>query len=182
MLRKVGCSLVLVDEVHRLDLNTRSGANASDHLKYLFDSVPATFVYAGLPEHGLFSGMRGRQIAGRFKTVHTAPFGYGLKTQREHWDKLIVSMEEPLRLHRHRPGMLLEHAHYLHRRTGGMIGSLDQLIHDAANDAIADGTEKIAKKHLNEVLLDTAAEQQYDPGPQPRASTTTKVAGRRPRS
>lgn len=182
VLRKVGCSLVLVDEIHRVDLATRDGANASDYLKYLFDSVPATFVFAGLPGHSLFSGMRGRQFASRFKTVNTSAFGYGLKAQRELWDKLIVSMEEPLRLHQHRPGMLLEYAHYLHSRTGGMIGSLDQLIHDAANDAIADGTEKITKRHLEEVLLDTTAEQQYTPIPKSRTPAVGKTAGRRPRS
>jgi len=37
VLRKVGCSLVLVDEVHRLDLRTRAGAQASDQLKYFYE-------------------------------------------------------------------------------------------------------------------------------------------------
>ena len=44
-----------------------------------------------------------------------------------------------------------------------MIGSLDQLIYDAANDAITDGTEKITKAHLDAVLLDSAAIDQYAP-------------------
>src|SRR5260370_23050522 len=71
VLRKVGCSLVLVDEVHRLDLRTRSGAEASDQLKYFFDSVSATFVYArlDLEETRMFSGIPGRQIARRFISV-----------------------------------------------------------------------------------------------------------------
>jgi hypothetical protein len=47
------------------------------------------------------------------------------------------------------------------------IGSLDQLVYEAANDAIADGTEKITKKHLDTVILDAAAQAQYDP-PAPR--------------
>ena len=42
-----------------------------------------------------------------------------------------------------------------------MIGSLDQVIHEAANDTISDGTEKIPGKHLDAVILDTAAEEQY---------------------
>jgi len=42
-----------------------------------------------------------------------------------------------------------------------MTGSLDQLIHEAANDAISDGTEKITRKHLHAVILDTAAQEQY---------------------
>jgi Cdc6-like AAA superfamily ATPase len=50
VLRKVGCTLVLVDEVHRLDLRTRSGAQASDQLKYFYDSVSATILLTELPE------------------------------------------------------------------------------------------------------------------------------------
>ena len=72
-------------------------------------------------------------------------------------------MEQTLRLHQHKPGTLIRQAHYLHARTGGMIGSLDQLIYDAANDAITDGTEKITKAHLDAVLLDGAAIAQYAP-------------------
>lgn len=73
VLRKVGCSLILVDEIHRLDLRTLSGAEASDQLKYFFDCISATFVYAGLDlaENGMFSGMRGRQIAARFISLRT---------------------------------------------------------------------------------------------------------------
>ena len=169
VLRKVGCSLVLVDEVHRLDLRTRNGAAASDQLKYFFDCISATFVYAGLDlaENGMFAGMRGRQIAARFISLRTSAFAYATAAQRTDWAKLIATMEQSLRLHRHEPGTLLDLAPYLHQRTGGMIGSLDQLIHEAANDAISDGTEKITKKHLDAVILDTAAEDQYNP-PGPR--------------
>jgi len=169
VLRKVGCSLILVDEVHRLDLRTRAGAAASDQLKYFFDSIGATFVYAGLDlaENGMFAGMRGRQIAGRFITVTTSAFGYATPGEQADWARLVATIEESLRLDRHKPGTLLRLASYLHQRTGGMIGSLDQLIHEAANDAIADGTEKITRKHLDAVILDTAAEEQYRP-PAPR--------------
>ena len=169
VLRKVGCSLVLVDEVHRLDLRTRSGADASDQLKYFFDSISATFVYAGLDlaENGMFAGTRGRQIAGRFVSLRTSAFTGATPEQRSDWAKLIATMEASLRLHRHKPGTLVELAPYLHRRTGGMIGSLDQLIYEAANDAISDGTEKVTKKHLDAVILDTAAEEQRET-PAPR--------------
>jgi hypothetical protein len=173
VLRKVGCSLILVDEVHRLDLRTRSGAAASDQLKYFFDSVSATFVYAGLDlaENGMFAGMRGRQIAGRFISLTTSPFGYATEAEKEDWANLVAPIEAALRLHRHKPGTLLRQAAYLHQRTGGMIGSLDQLIHEAANEAISDGTEKITRKHLDAVVLDTAAEEQYRP-PAPRRPAT----------
>jgi hypothetical protein len=178
VLRKVGCSLILVDEVHRLDLRTRTGAAASDQLKYFFDSISATFVYAGLDlaENGMFAGMRGRRIAGRFISVTTSAFGYAAPDEQTDWARLVATIEESLRLHRHKPGILLRLASYLHQRTGGMIGSLDQLLHEAANDAIADGTEKITRKHLDAVILDTAAEEQYRP-PAPRRPAA--AAGRK---
>jgi hypothetical protein len=77
VLRKVSCSLILVDEVRRLDLRTRPGAGASDQLKYFLDSASATFVYTGLDlaENSMFAGMRGRQIAGRFISLTTSAFG-----------------------------------------------------------------------------------------------------------
>ncbi|VBA31954.1 hypothetical protein LAUMK4_05632 [Mycobacterium persicum] len=173
VLRKVGCSLILVDEVHRLDLRTRHGAAASDQLKYFFDSVSATSIYASLDlaENGMFTGMRGRQIAGRFISLTTSAFGYATEIEKDDWAKLVATLEAALRLNRHKPGTLLKDAAYLHQRTGGMIGSLDQLIYEAANKAITDGAEKITRKHLDAIILDTAAEEQYRP-PAPRRLAT----------
>ncbi|WP_406209596.1 TniB family NTP-binding protein [Streptomyces sp. NBC_01017] len=161
VLHKVRCRLIVVDEIHNLDLTTRNGQDASDQLKYLFEQIQATFVYAGVnvTENGLFSGLRGRQLAGRFITLNTGPFEHDTPQQREDWERVVLTMESTLRLHRHTPGTLRRHEPYLHKRTGGMIGSLDQLIYEAANDAIADGTEKITKRHLEAVVLDTAAEE-----------------------
>jgi hypothetical protein len=66
-------------------------------------------------------------------------------------------------------------APYLHERTSGMIGSLDQLIYEAANDAISDGTEQVTRKHLEAVIVDTAAQERYHPQADRRAT----AAGRR---
>jgi hypothetical protein len=132
--------------------------------------MPATFVYAGLDleETNMFSGVRGPQIAGRFIPVRTAPFSYNTTAAKNDWKKLVATMEQSLRLHRHKPGTLIEWGPYLHARTGGMIGSLDQLIYEAANDAISDGTEKITKAHLDAVILDIAAGNQYEARRRPR--------------
>ena len=66
-------------------------------------------------------------------------------------------------------------APYLHERTGEMIGSLDQLIHESANEAISDHTEQVTRKHLDAVILDTAAQEQYHP----QADRRPAAAGRR---
>jgi Bacterial TniB protein len=160
VLGDVGTELVLVDEIHNLNLATRAGAEASDQLKYLSERIPATFVYAGIDVErvGLFAGTRGRQIAGRFVTLPTGPFPYGTTAQRQEWQALTATLEDALHLHRHRRGSLLELDAYLHQRSGGMIGSLAHLIRAAAIEAISDQTEQITKPLLDRIRLDHAAQ------------------------
>jgi Bacterial TniB protein len=148
-------SLVCVDEIHNLQLATRQGAEVSDTLKYFSERIPATFVYAGIDvtHQGLFSGTRGRQIAGRFSLIETTPFP--LTPQ---WHALVATLEQALRLHRHPPGTLTKISTYLHQRTGGMIGSLSHLIRGGAIDAILTGSEKLTKALLETVELDHAAD------------------------
>src|SRR3954454_18615177 len=119
-----------VNELHNLNLATRTGAEVSDQLKYFAERLPATFCYAGIDveAQGLFAGVRGRQIAGRFTVIPATAFAYGTTEQRAQWRALIATMDSTLRLHRHRPGDLLALAEHLYRRSGGMIGSLSQLV------------------------------------------------------
>jgi hypothetical protein len=163
LLCTLGTALVLIDELHNLDLGTRSGAEASDQIKYLSERIPATFVLAGVEIEGtgLFAGRRGGQIAGRYSLIATSPFRYHTAENRQAWHALVATLEESLRLHSHRPGTLVKLGPYLHERTGGMIGSLSHLIREAALDALLDGTEKITRAGLDAVDLDQAAEEQH---------------------
>ena len=160
-----------IDEIHNLNLATRAGAEVSDQLKYFAERLPATFVYAGIEveAQGLFAGVRGRQIAGRFTVIPAAPFAYGTGEQREQWRALVATLESLLRLHRHRAGTLTGLDEYLYRRSGGMIGSLSQLIRGAAILAIDDGSEQITRDLLESVPVDYAAE---------RATTQLRASGR----
>jgi hypothetical protein len=148
-------TVVLVDEIHNLQLSTRNGAEVSDTLKYFSERIPATFVYAGVDvdRAGLFTGTRGRQIAGRFGLIATVAFPYATE-----WQALVATLEGALRLHRHRPGTLARLDRYLHQRTGGMIGSLSHLLRGAAIEAILDGSEQITKATLEAIGLDYAAQ------------------------
>jgi hypothetical protein len=170
LLFQLRTDLVLVDEIHNLNLATRGGAESSDQLKYLAERIPATFIYAGIDvEHvGLFTGVRGRQIAGRFTSIASKPFTYGPRTEREQWTALIAALETALRLHRHRPGSLPRLATYLYERTNGMIGSLSHLLREAAIEAIYDGTERLTQTSLDQITLDHAAEHQTPPRPRRR--------------
>lgn len=147
--------LVLVDEIHNLNLATSAGEDMSDHLKYFTEHLPATFVYAGInvERSGLFTGVRGKQIAGRCVLINTGPFPF-----QQEWAALLATLEGALRLHRHQPGTLPGLGKYLHQRTGGMIGSLSHLIRAAALLAILDGTEQITRKLLDGIPVDHAAQ------------------------
>jgi hypothetical protein len=174
VLARLRADLVLVDEIHNLNLATRAGADASDQLKYLAERIPATFIYAGINAQGsgLFAGTRGQQIAGRFGVITCQAFPYGTAAQRQQWQALIATLEQSLRLHRHQQGQLLRLDAYLHERTDGMIGSLSHLIRGAAVEAILDGSEKITRETLDRIGLDHAAET---------ARTRRKAATARPR-
>lgn len=161
VLCRLRVEIVIIDELQNMNLATRDGAETSDQLKYLSERIPATFVCAGfdLEERGLFSGSRGRQIAGRFATIEATVFGCATAGQRKDWDALLATLDAAIRLHRHEAGTLVKHAAYLHQRTGGMIGSLSHLIRESAIDAILDGSEKITKAGMERVTLDHAAER-----------------------
>jgi hypothetical protein len=85
--------------------------------------------------------------------VRTGAFPRG-----EYWTGLIFALEDSLRLHCHQPGALTGLEECLHRRAGGMIGSLLRLIHGAAIQAVLDGTEKITRTALDSVGADIASE------------------------
>ncbi|WP_234011971.1 MULTISPECIES: ATP-binding protein [unclassified Streptomyces] len=99
----VHVDLVLVNELHNLNLGSRVGAEASDQLKYFAERLPATFAYAGMhvESQGLFAGTRGRQIAGRFVVIPAAPFSYATNADKDAWRGLVSTLETMLRLHEH---------------------------------------------------------------------------------
>ncbi|MEU4178914.1 TniB family NTP-binding protein [Streptomyces sp. NPDC026589] len=174
----VHVDLVLVDELHNLNLGSRAGAEASDQLKYFAERLPATFAYAGIDveSQGLFAVTRGRQIAGRFVVIPAAPFSYATNADKDAWRGLVSALETMLRLHEHNPGTLTAMSAYLFHRTGGMIGSLSQLIRGAAVLAIEDGSEAVTEELLELVPVDYAAEQSE------KVTAPAKATGRRRRA
>lgn len=169
-----GVRLVLLDEIHRLNPRSSSGAEAADWIKDLTERLAATFVYAGIDVTAtpLFTGVRGAQLAGRASLIDCGSFPARL-AGREPFRELITAMEDALDLAAHRPGTLTGLAPYLHQRTAGRIGSLARLIRQAALTAVLDGTERITKTTLDAIRLDHLAEQHYRPRPpRPHATRT----------
>ncbi|MDQ8706147.1 TniB family NTP-binding protein [Streptomyces sp. LHD-70] len=73
---RVGVRLVMIDEIHRLNPRTTTGAETADLLKDLTERIRATFVYAGIDVTGtaLLSRVRGAQLAGRACLVEGSAF------------------------------------------------------------------------------------------------------------
>ncbi|WP_442818729.1 TniB family NTP-binding protein [Streptomyces sp. NBC_01320] len=160
----VGVRLVLIDEIHRLNPRTTTGAEAADLLKDLTERIKATFVYTGIDVAStpLFAGVRGAQLAGRASLITCGPLP-ACHGQARPFTDLITDMETALDLNAHRPGTLPRHATYLHQRTAGRIGSLARLVRQAAITAICDGTERITKASLEAIQLDHLAEEHRHP-------------------
>lgn len=161
---QAGVRLILIDEIHRLNPRTTTGAEAADLLKDLTERIRATFVYTGIDVAStpLFTGVRGAQLAGRASLITCGPLPARHGNTRPFTD-LITDMENALDLQQHTPGTLPRHATYLHQRTAGRIGSLARLLRQAAITAICDGTERITKKTLEAIQLDHLAEEASRP-------------------
>ncbi|MFF0143070.1 TniB family NTP-binding protein [Streptomyces sp. NPDC005227] len=154
--------LVLIDEIHRLNPRTTTGAQAADLLKDLTERIRATFVYAGIDvtTTPLFTGVRGAQLAARATLITCGPLPAHTGTRHPFTDTL-TDLENALDLTHHTPGTLPRHTTYLHQRTAGRIGSLTRLIRQAAITAIHNGTEKITKTLLDTIRLDHLTETHH---------------------
>jgi hypothetical protein len=161
VMRHLGTSLVIVDEVHNLKTNHQAGSEAASALKVFSERLDATFLYAGIDllQSDLFSGHMGRQIKGRMTVHEMRPYGSGTHAQRQAWEELVLGIESILPLAKQTPGSLADLASYLYDRTGGSIGSLRALLGDAAIAAILDGTEKVDRKLMDTIATDHAAEE-----------------------
>jgi hypothetical protein len=107
---QAGVQLVLIDEIHRLNPRTTTGAQTADLLKDLTERLPATFVYAGInvTNTPLFSGTRGAQLAARATLITCGPLP-ARHGKHEPFRDLITDIENNLDLTHHKPGTLPRH-------------------------------------------------------------------------
>jgi len=166
-LRLCGTELVIVDDVHFLDLSAKEGRLVNDHLKYLANHCAATFVYTGheLEKSGLFleglGAERATQTSGRNSLHRLERFQINTEAQKREWAGVIKTMEECLVLLRHRPGTLTRHYRYLHDRTDGSICGLADLVREAATEAVMNGDEAITKRLMDTIVISKHAEAAY---------------------
>lgn len=158
--------LVIVDDLHFLNMRTRDGVEVANQLKWLANEYNATFLFAGvaLRARGLVGeGQTGPEAAmaqtfRRWTVLGLSPFTLTHKRGREEWDRLLFGIEHALVLTDTRPGMLVDLSRYLFARTTGNIGSLMDLIRRGASRAIRTGRELIDRELLDDIRIDEGAE------------------------
>lgn len=152
----------IIDDVHFIDQRSKDGLAVSNHLKWLANELPVTFIYAGvgLEERRFFEeGLSGRSSALAQSGRRWTRLEVGFFGRDEHWTALIKAIDRQLVLTRWRPGQLSRHADYLFTRTGGHIGSLMTLVNRGAVKAIRSGDEAITGDLLDTVPIDETAEK-----------------------
>jgi len=160
--------LILIDDVHFLDMHRRDGVEVSNHFKWLNNEFPVTFLFVGvgLRERGLFSeGMTAAdaplaQTGRRWTRLTMQPFQIRNETGRRQWRAMLLALEQMLALADKYPGMLADDlAAYLFARSSGHLASLMSLINRGALRAVRTGLERFTTELLDGVRIDEAAEQ-----------------------
>ncbi|KPM56994.1 ATPase AAA [Frankia sp. R43] len=157
----------VIDDVHFINPGRKDGLDVSNHLKWLANELPVTFLYVGvgLAERRFFAdGLIGdnavlAQTARRWTRLPVPPFEVASDEGRAHWRGLLKATERQLVLTHARPGMLTDLADYLFTRTSGHIGSFVTLITRGCFTAIRTGTETLTVDLLDTVRIDEASEQ-----------------------
>jgi hypothetical protein len=159
--------VVIIDDVHHLEMHRRDHVEVNKQLKALQSMVPATFIFVGIGlESNSFlspsrnpSEMVSAPVAGRLALHKLEPFRFGKTAAQERsWRTLLSYIERELVLMQASERMLSgDLAKYLHTRTAGYIGSLSRLVRGAADLAIEGGEERITESLLDEVNIDAAA-------------------------
>jgi hypothetical protein len=171
-----GTQLLIVDDIHFLDLSLKEGRIANDYLKQLANLCAATFVYAGVDvgKSSLFSEgagtIRDTQTSGRFTTYRLDRFSVATPESATEWATVIKIMESRLLLYRHTAGSIAKTQwRYLHERTRGSISTLSYLLRMAADEAIESGEEQITRELLDSIRTDESTQRAYE-----RATRTAK--------
>ena len=159
--------LVIVDDVHFLDVHRRDGREVANHFKWLANTFPVTFFFVGvgLRARGLLDeGLCGAdaafsQTARRWSVCSLDPFEIATKAGRATWRQLLLGIERELVLANAYRGMVARDlSDYLFARSSGHFASLMSLVARGCYRAVKTGTESLSVELLDAVRIDEAAE------------------------
>jgi AAA domain len=163
-----GTSLIIVDDVHFLDMRRKNGRAVANHFKALTNDFPVTFLYVGvaLDRHGLLDeGLAPgqeelAQNSRRWTPLTVAAFGVDDEPGRVTWRELLLTIEKSVVLADKYPGMIADDlSDVLFARSSGHFASLMTLIKRGCAKSIASGDERLTAEVLATVKNDAAAER-----------------------
>jgi AAA domain len=159
--------LIIVDDVHFLDVTRRDGREVANHFKWLANVFPVTFLFVGvgLRARGLLDeGLSGAdaaysQTARRWNVLTLEPFEIATVAGQRIWRQLLLGIERDLVLPGAWRGMVAaDLAQYLFIRSSGHFASLMSLISRGCYRAVKTGAESLTAALLDAVRIDQAAE------------------------
>jgi hypothetical protein len=159
--------LIVIDDLHFINFRHRNGSEVSNHLKWLANEMPVTFIFVGvgLEERKFFDeGLLGEdaiyaQTSRRATRCLVVPFTIRSTSGFRAWVDLLKTLEAHIKLADARPGMLTDLAKPIYLRTQGNIASLTNLLDRACYQAITSGVETINADLIKHATIDNAAQR-----------------------
>ncbi|MFE2744190.1 ATP-binding protein [Streptomyces scopuliridis] len=160
--------LIIVDDVHFLDMRRRDDRAVANHFKSLASTFPVTFLHVGvgLEARGLLDEGLGdddedlAQNGRRLTPLTVEPFEVKTEPGRRIWRDLLLAVEKSVVLANTHRGMIADElSDELFARSTGHFASLMALIARGCERAIKDGEERLTVDVLNRVKNDAAAEK-----------------------
>jgi len=153
-----GTRLMIIDDVHFLELRSKAGRDIANHFKWIANTFPVTLLLVGvdLRKRGLFDDP---QTARRWTPLDMTPLEVETEQGRRSWRSLLKAIEKELVLTNLTPGMLAEDlSDYLFARSSGHFSSLMTLIERGCYRAVRTGEERLTEALMDQVKNDAAAE------------------------
>ena len=161
-------TVIVIDDVHFLDVRRRDAKAMANHLKFLSNAFPVTLIYIGVgvaargilheglsPAETLYA-----QISRRTTSLPLPPFLVDTDDGRRQWRRLLLAIERKLVLADAHRGMLADElSDYLYIRSTGHFASLMTLIARGCRRAVTTRAERLTAQVLDAVRNDAAAEE-----------------------
>lgn len=159
--------LVIVDDLHFLNMHTRDGVEVANQLKWLANEYDATFLFAGVALRA--SGLIGEGKTGaaaamaqtfrRWTVLGMSSFTLRTEKGRDEWRRMIRSLGQNIVLADQDAEAFAGLSDYLFARSTGNIGSLMDLIRRGTSRAIRTGAETLDRDLLDGIRIDEGAER-----------------------
>lgn len=161
--KRHGTLAVIVDDTHLAWLDSRYGRQILDHIKYLntqLGQIGATLILIGANLEDL-ELVHDPQIRGRLQLLALRPYTVASEAQQARWQRAVKQIEDLVLpyLPAGKPGMLyLQFPGELWHRTNGFVGHMTKLVVEATLAATHDGTHRITRRHLDDIVLSEGLE------------------------